>query len=83
MAVREQMTAGEPPRRARRESADPLRLRKPGVDPFRGVGQGARRERLYRREDMETLKARKDLRRNPIQAAERGLSWGLPVLESG
>jgi citrate synthase len=44
---------------------------------------GATRQRLYRREDVETLKARKELRRNPIQAAERSLSWGLPVLESG
>lgn len=41
------------------------------------------RQRLYRREDVETLKARKELRRNPVQAAERSLSWGLSVLESG
>ncbi len=43
----------------------------------------ATRQRFYRREDVETLKARKELRRNPIEAAERSLSWGLPVLESG
>jgi citrate synthase len=42
----------------------------------------ARRARLYRREDIEHLKSRKEARRNPIQAAERNLSWGLPVLES-
>jgi citrate synthase len=43
----------------------------------------SRRERLYLREDIEMLKNRKEARRNPTQAAERGLSWGLPVLESG
>jgi citrate synthase len=43
----------------------------------------ARRKRLYRREDIEMLNRRKEARRNPIQAAERNLSWGLPVLESG
>jgi citrate synthase len=43
---------------------------------------GARRTRLYRREDIEMLKQRKEARHNPIQAAERNLSWGLPVLES-
>ncbi|HKD66067.1 MAG TPA: citrate synthase family protein [Candidatus Binataceae bacterium] len=42
----------------------------------------ARRTRLYRREDIELLNSRKQARRNPIQAAERNLSWGLPVLES-
>ena len=41
------------------------------------------RKRLYRREDVDTLKQRKELRRNPNQAAQRSLSWGLPVLESG
>jgi citrate synthase len=43
---------------------------------------GARRSRLYRGEDVELLKSRKQARRNPIAAAERNLSWGLPVLES-
>jgi citrate synthase len=43
---------------------------------------GARRARLYRREDIEMLKQRKAARHNPIQAAERNLAWGLPVLES-
>jgi citrate synthase len=43
----------------------------------------ARRKRLYRREDIELLTRRKEARRNPTQAAERNLSWGLPVLESG
>jgi citrate synthase len=43
----------------------------------------ARRKRRYRREDIEMLKHRKDARRNPTAAAERSLSWGLPVLESG
>jgi citrate synthase len=43
---------------------------------------GARRTRLYRREDIAMLKQRKEARHNPIQAAERNLSWGLPVLES-
>jgi citrate synthase len=43
----------------------------------------ASRRRLYRGEDVELLIRRKQARRNPAQAAERNLSWGLPVLESG
>jgi citrate synthase len=43
---------------------------------------GARRSRLYRGEDIELLKSRKQARRNPLAAAERNLAWGLPVLES-
>ncbi len=45
-------------------------------------GADARRTRLYRREDIELLKRRKQARRDPLQAAEGNLSWGLPVLES-
>ncbi len=43
---------------------------------------GASRARRYRGEDIELLKSRKQARRNPLAAAERNLSWGLPVLES-
>ncbi len=82
MALKEHLTAGE--------AAAQL-----GVSPAtlyayvsRGLirseaSPGARRQRLYRREDIEMLNYRKEARRNPTQAAERGLSWGLPVLESG
>ncbi|HXR36131.1 MAG TPA: citrate/2-methylcitrate synthase [Candidatus Binataceae bacterium] len=82
MALKEHLTAGE--------AAAQL-----GVSPAtlyayvsRGLirseaSPGARRQRLYRREDIDMLNNRKEARRNPTQAAERGLSWGLPVLESG
>lgn len=41
------------------------------------------RERRYLREDVEQLQSRKELRRNPGQAAQQALRWGQPVLESG
>jgi len=43
---------------------------------------GSRRDRRYRREDVERLRARQQQRRNPDRAAEQALSWGVPVLES-
>lgn len=43
---------------------------------------GSRRERRYRREDVERLIERKAQRREPERAAERALRWGTPVLES-
>lgn len=44
---------------------------------------GQQRERRYHRDDVERLKDRKAARRDPAQAAARGLRWGEPVLESG
>ena len=44
---------------------------------------GRPRERRYSREDMERLRERKEIRRDPAQATARGLHWGQPVLESG
>ncbi len=41
------------------------------------------RQRRYRADDIQRLKQRKQLRRNPAKAAEQALSWGVPVLESG
>src|SRR5579883_3353896 len=49
---------------------------------IRSEPSAGRRARLYRRQDIELLKSRKAARRNPLDAAERNLSWGLPVLES-
>lgn len=43
---------------------------------------GEPRERRYHREDIERLKERKEVRRDPAKAAARGLHWGGPVLES-
>lgn len=40
------------------------------------------RERRYLREDIEQLRSRKELRRNPGEAAQQALRWGQPVLES-
>ncbi|HEV3108909.1 MAG TPA: citrate synthase family protein [Candidatus Binataceae bacterium] len=81
MALKEHLTAGE----AARE------LGVSAATLYAYVSRGhirsepsadARRSRLYRREDIELLKSRKEARRNPLAAAERNLSWGLPVLES-
>jgi citrate synthase len=43
---------------------------------------GSRRDRRYRRDDVDRLRARQEQRRNPDRAAEQALSWGVPVLES-
>ena len=44
---------------------------------------GNPRERRYLREDVERLRERKEVRRDPSRAAARGLHWGSPVLSSG
>lgn len=41
------------------------------------------RERRYPREDVERLRQRKEMRRDPAVAVVRGLHWGSPVLASG
>ncbi len=43
---------------------------------------GNKRDRLYRGEDIERLKARKEARKNPGWEAKRALHAGEPVLES-
>src|SRR5262245_21938457 len=43
---------------------------------------GSKRVRRYHREDVQRLKDRKELRRNPTKLAERALHWGVPVMES-
>jgi citrate synthase len=42
-----------------------------------------RRRRRYRTEDIQRLKERKELRRNPTKTTDQALHWGIPVLESG
>ena len=44
---------------------------------------GRPRERRYFVQDVERLRERKEVRRDPSKAAARGLHWGSPVLESG
>jgi citrate synthase len=43
---------------------------------------GASRERVYSREDVDGLRRRAEIRRDPEKAAARALQWGVPVLES-
>ena len=43
---------------------------------------GEPRARRYRREEVERLQARQELRRHPEKAAPRALAWGEPVLDS-
>jgi len=43
---------------------------------------GVPRARRYRRDDIERLQVRQGLRRQPAQAVEAALHWGMPVLES-
>ena len=46
-------------------------------------GEGKTRAKRYRRADVEALKTRKTLRKNPAKAVEDALHWGTPILESG
>ncbi|HEV8630378.1 MAG TPA: citrate/2-methylcitrate synthase [Thermoanaerobaculia bacterium] len=43
---------------------------------------GTTRARRYRREEVERLCARRELRQHPEEAAPRALAWGEPVLDS-
>ncbi len=43
---------------------------------------GEPRARRYRQEDVQRLKEKKELRKEPEKAAPKALSWGMPVLES-
>ena len=43
---------------------------------------GDSRSRRYHREDIERLKERKEVRRNPTKAVKQALHWGTPVLDS-
>ena len=43
---------------------------------------GKPRVRRYRRDDVVRLMERKEFRSNPTKAAEKGLHWGSPVLQS-
>ncbi|WP_166397885.1 citrate synthase family protein [Rubrobacter marinus] len=45
-------------------------------------GEGNRRARRYRAEDVRRLRERAERRRNPDRAAEGVLNWGTPVMES-
>ena len=40
------------------------------------------KRKRYAYEDIERLKSRKELRREPNKAAERALHWGTPILQS-
>jgi citrate synthase len=44
---------------------------------------GRPRERHYYRADIERLRDKKAMRRDPVNAAARGLHWGSPVRDSG
>src|SRR5437588_6545632 len=72
------------------EAADAMGVTKATLYAYASRGQlrsepavGQLRERRYHREDIERLLARKEARRDPDQAAARGLHWGGPVLDSG
>ncbi|MBA4115891.1 MAG: helix-turn-helix domain-containing protein [Rubrobacter sp.] len=47
------------------------------------AGEGKKRNRRYRAEDVRRLKERAEQRREPGKAAEGALYWGAPVMESG
>lgn len=72
------------------QAADALRVTRATLYAYTSRGQlrseptpGRPRERRYYREDIERLRERKEVRRDPTTAAARGLHWGGPVLESG
>jgi citrate synthase len=43
---------------------------------------GTSRARRYRRDEVERLRGRREVRQHPEQAAPRALAWGEPVLDS-
>jgi citrate synthase len=47
------------------------------------AGEGKRRNRRYRAEDVRRLKERKERRRDPDGVVKGALHWGTPVMESG
>jgi len=72
------------------QAAEALGITRPTLYAYTSRGQlrsepvpGRPRERRYRREDVERLRERQEIRRDPAKAAERGLHWGSPVLASG
>jgi citrate synthase len=73
-----------------KQAADGLGVTKATLYAYTSRGQlrsepvpGQPRERRYYREDVERLRERKEMRRDPAKAAARGLHWGSPVLASG
>jgi citrate synthase len=72
------------------EAADALAVTRASLYAYASRGQvhsepvpGDPKARRYHRDDIERLRERKELRRDPARAAERGLHWGSPVLPSG
>jgi citrate synthase len=72
------------------QAADALGVTRATLYAYASRGQlrsepipGLPRDRRYHREDVERLRERKEVRRDPAKAAARGLHWGGPVLESG
>ena len=53
-----------------------------GLVRSESTGKQGDRKKRYLREDIQQLKARKELRREPTKVAERALNWGTPILES-
>jgi len=43
---------------------------------------GASRAKRYAAEDVETLRKRREMRRNPERAVQSAMHWGAPILES-
>jgi citrate synthase len=72
------------------QAADALGVTRATLYAYASRGQvhsepmpGDPKVRRYHRDDIERLRERKELRRDPARAAERGLHWGSPVLPSG
>jgi citrate synthase len=72
------------------EAADALGVTRATLYAYTSRGQlrsepipGQPRTRRYYREEIERLREQKESRRDPAKAAQRGLHWGGPVLDSG
>lgn len=71
-----------------REAADELGISLPTLYAYvsrgliRSEAIGDKRSKRYRREDVQALKQRKELREDPSKATEGALHWGLPLLDS-
>jgi citrate synthase len=72
-----------------REAAEVLGVKLPTLYAYvsRGYlrslpGEAATGAKRYSRQDVEALRQRQDLKRNPREAAEGALNWGVPILPS-
>ncbi len=82
------MTQPDPQLLTSQQAAELLDISLPTLYAYvsRGLLQsqndGGGRRKLYARQQVEALKAKRDLRRDPAKAVTQSLQWGAPLLDS-